>query len=229
MRTHNNNSKAILSLITLFIFISQLLNAQTLSLQLTPSEFNGFNISCFGSQNGTIDLTVSGGIAPYTYQWSSDATTQDLSELPPGYYHVTVIDANQTTAEGEITLTEPKPIKIGLSTYKYPNGFNVSQNGSCNGNVSATVSGGVSPYTYHWNPGNQTVYNPTNLCAGIVFAEVTDNNGCNLKENTILSQTEKDSWLSSGNTNSNPASQFIGTTDNMDLVLKTNGVERMRI
>ncbi|CAN5392491.1 hypothetical protein BH11BAC1_BH11BAC1_19470 [soil metagenome] len=229
MRTHNNNSKIIISLIALFICISQMLNAQSLSLQLAPSNFNGFNISCFGNQNGTIDLTVTGGTAPYTYQWSNDAQTQDLSELAAGYYHVLVTDANQATAEAEITLIEPKPIKIELSTYKYPNGFNVSQNGSCNGDVSATVSGGVSPYTYHWNPGNQTVSNPTNLCAGIVFAEVTDNNGCNLKENTILSQPEKDSWLTSGNTGSNPPTQFIGTTDSKNLVIKTNGVERVSI
>lgn len=206
---------------------SQSNDAQTLSLQLTPSEFNGFNISCFGSQNGTIDLTVTGGTAPYTYQWSNDVETEDLSELAAGYYHVLVTDSNQTTAEAEITLTEPKAIKIELSTYKYPNGFNVSQNGSCNGNVAASVSGGVSPYTYHWNPGNQTIANPTNLCAGIVFSEVTDNNGCTSKVNTVLSQPEKDSWLGSGNTGSNPTTQFIGTTDNTDFVFRTSNTERI--
>lgn len=229
MRTTNIKPTSIFFLSALFLFFSQILNAQTLSLQLTASNFNGFNISCFGNQNGTIDLTVSGGTAPYTYQWSNDATTEDLSALASGYYHVTVTDSNQVSAEAEITLTEPKQIKIDLAVYKYPNGFNVSQNGSCNGNVAATVFGGVSPYTYHWNPGNQTVSNPTNLCAGIVFAEVTDNNGCLLKENTVLSQPEKDTWLSSGNTGSNPENQFIGTTDEQDFIIKTNGDERMRV
>ena len=229
MSTNFNKPSRFIFLSALFFFFCQILIAQTISLQLTASDFNGYNISCFGNQNGTIDLTVSGGTAPYTFQWSNDAQTEDLSELPSGYYNVTVTDANGQTAEAEITLTEPKPIKIELTVYKYPNGFNISQNGSCNGNVSASVNGGVTPYTYHWNPGNQTTINPTNLCAGMVIVEVVDNNGCGVKENTVLSQPEKDTWLSKGNTGSDPANNFIGTTDANDLVIKTNGTERIRV
>ncbi len=229
MGTNYKKSKCISFLMFLFICFGHTLSAQNLSLQLTPSDFNGFNISCFGSQNGAIDLTVTGGTAPFTYQWSNDIQTEDLTNLAAGYYHVIVTDANQVSAEAEITLTEPKPIKIYLTIYKYPNGFNISQNGSCNGNIAASSTGGVSPYSYHWNPGNQTTNNPANLCAGLVSVDVMDNNGCAVKDNTILSQPDKDSWLSSGNANSNPQIQFIGTTDSKDLVFKTDNSERFKI
>ncbi|NNF02558.1 MAG: hypothetical protein HKN22_07715, partial [Bacteroidia bacterium] len=43
---------------------------------------------------GDINLLVSGGIAPYTYNWSTGATTEDVSGLPPGMYFVQVSDRN---------------------------------------------------------------------------------------------------------------------------------------
>ena len=64
-----------------------------LSITLTPYVYsNGFNISCSGLRDGSIDLQVSGGIGTITYQWSTGETTQDLHNLPVGNYTVTVTD-----------------------------------------------------------------------------------------------------------------------------------------
>ena len=60
--------------------------AQALSGTFVVSNYSGFNISCRGGNNGSIDLTPSGGTPPYTYEWSNNATTQDLSGLTSGYY-----------------------------------------------------------------------------------------------------------------------------------------------
>lgn len=49
--------------------------APTLSLILTASNYNGYNISCFGVKDGSIDLSVTGGTAPYHFEWSNGATT----------------------------------------------------------------------------------------------------------------------------------------------------------
>jgi hypothetical protein len=216
--------------IVLFV-VAKSTQAQTISLQLTPSNFNGYNISCFGLSDGGIDLIVTGGTSPYTYEWSYDAqaNNEDLVNIPANYYHIIVTDANGETAEGEITLTQPEALRIELNPYRYPNGYNLSQNGACNGNVAATVTGGITSYTYLWQPGQQTISNPTNLCAGEAVVEVIDANGCRARERTTLSQPEKDSWIKQGNAGSNPQSDFIGTSDNQDFVLKTNNTEKLRI
>lgn len=72
------------------------------------------DVTCENSDNGTIDLTVQGGLPPYTYAWSNAATTEDLSQLAAGTYTVTVTDSAGQTAIGADTVfsnpTEPDPI-----------------------------------------------------------------------------------------------------------------------
>ena len=50
------------------------------------------NVSCFGGNNGSINLTVSGTGQPFTYLWNSGQTTQDIANLVPGIYTVTITD-----------------------------------------------------------------------------------------------------------------------------------------
>ncbi|MBU0763906.1 MAG: SprB repeat-containing protein, partial [Bacteroidetes bacterium] len=57
----------------------------------------GTDLACNGDNDGTIDLTVTGGIAYYTYEWSNDSITEDLSGLAGGTYEVTVTDNNGCT------------------------------------------------------------------------------------------------------------------------------------
>jgi hypothetical protein len=212
------------------IFSDSTIKAQTLTL--TPSTYNGYNVSCFGAQNGSIDLTITGGTPPYTIRWSTDEMTEDISNLPAGYYRVEVDDADAQTdvVIADITLTQPEPLQIGeLTPYVYQNGYNVSQFGSCNGSVTVNVSGGVTPYTYLWEPGQQTSGSPTNLCANENQVRINDANGCETSSGIGLSEPERDDWTMGGNWNSNPTTQFIGTLDNKDLSFRTYNQERLRI
>lgn len=57
-------------------------SAKAQELNLSASNFNGYHVSCYGAADGSIDLTITGGTPPYTIRWSTDATTQDLTDLP---------------------------------------------------------------------------------------------------------------------------------------------------
>jgi hypothetical protein len=200
-------------------------------LILTPSNFNGYNVSCFGGQNGSIDLTITGGTTPYTILWSNTATTEDISNLRAGYYRVTVDDADSQTPPvmAEITLTEPQTININAVSYQYPNNYNISLYGACNGSIDVTASNGVSPYSYLWNDGILT-QDRASLCSNSYKITITDNNGCTkISESISLSQPDRSDWQMVGNSGTNPNNNFIGTSDNIDLVFKTNSLERMRI
>ncbi len=209
--------------------------AQILSLQLTPSNYNGYNISCFGGRDGAINLTITGGTPPYTVLWSTRDTIEDLTGLASGYYRVEVSDANpaSTPVSAEITLREPEVVRalLSFSTYNV-NGreYNISLSGACNGWITVTPTGGVTPYTYHWEQLNganlQTV---TNLCAMEYLIQVTDANGCMQENVKLMTEPPRDDWTMSGNTGSDPGNDFIGTNDEQDLVIKTNAEERLRI
>lgn len=203
--------------------------AQSLQLTLVPSDHNGYHISCFGKKDGAIDLSVSGGTPPYTYTWSTGATTQDVSGLPSGFISVMVRDAANGDGRGEITLTEPGALRADAVPYVYASGFNISCNSCYNGSIQVTPHDGVSPYTYAWTDGPMS-QNRSMLDAGSYRVDVFDANGCMYKtENLVLTQPERDDWSKSGNAGTTPGTHFMGTTDNKDLVLKSNGAERLRL
>ncbi len=222
-----NFSKIIFAIATLLIAKSSL--AQTISLQLTSSDHNGYGVSCFAGRDGSIDLTVTGGTPPYTFQWSNDQQTEDIIDLPAQYYRVHVVDTNGIEADGEITLTEPEPLKMEVSIYEYPNHFNISLFSACNGIATLTLYGGVAPLNYLWSDGS-TNQNRTTLCARNYGVLAIDANGCKVaSEKIYLTEPAESRWTQTGNANTDASTNFIGTTDNKDFVFKANSIERFRI
>lgn len=203
--------------------------AQALNGTLALSNYNGSNISCKGAADGSIDLTPTGGTPPYTYEWSNNATTQDLSGLVAGYYSVRITDAASTVKVLQATLTEPTTISAYATLYEYGNGYNVSLFNAFNGSITVTRSGGKTPYTQVWNDAN-TQQNRTGVGAGNYSFTITDANGCIFNSATYqLTQPERTDWTMGGNSGTNPATQYIGTSDNKDVVFKSNGQERLRL
>ncbi len=206
-------------------------SAQTpLSVQLQSGNFNGYQVKCFGKQTGAINATVAGGTAPYQFSWSNAATTEDLTALAAGYYKLTVTDADSTVAVADITLTEPTPLIVVAEPYTWPNGYNVSCFECYNGSIDVTVGQGVPPYTYLWNDSITTTQDRSSLGAKKHFVVVTDANNCWVKsENVILTQPERRVWDRGGNAGTDPANQYLGTSDSLDVVFKSNGQERLRL
>lgn len=201
-----------------------------INLQLTSSNYNGYHISCFGFSDGSIDLQVTGGTPPYLIVWSTNDTLEDLSGIPAGYYRVRVTDSDSIplAAEAEITLTEPRQLEISAAIHTYPNKYNISVFEACNGMLTVTGDGGVTPYSWWWADSiTQTVRNA--LCADQYRLTLTDNNGCQLHEEYILTQPERSDWQMTGNAGTDAGVNFIGTTDSVDLSFRTNNMERLRI
>lgn len=138
-------------------------------LQLTESHTN---VLCLGSNEGSIDVTVSAGTATYTYNWSNGAITEDITGLAAGSYQLAVNDANGCSANITIEITEPSEELIATLE-----SVDVKCQGGDDGYLLSEVAGGVPPYSYNWSNGS-TAENIYNLTAGTYTLTVTDANGC---------------------------------------------------
>ncbi len=131
---------------------------------------------CFGLNNGSINVTTSGGTLPFSYLWNTGATTSYLPNLSAGNYFLTISDAAGCTATQSIPV--PQPAAIGVFFTVNPGCGNTNQ-------VMAGVQGGSPPYTYLWNTGS---VNPAifNLAPGGYSVTVTDSHGCSASAATMV-------------------------------------------
>lgn len=139
----------------------------------------GINPVCFGNQTGSIDLTVSGGVAGYTYAWTGGAITEDVTNLGAGIHTVTITDANGCVFEDELEITQPDDITATFVVTP------VDCNGNSTGAIDMTVAGGVPGYSYEWSNAELT-QNLSGLAAGSYSVLVSDAIGCvALKAQTV--------------------------------------------
>ncbi|MGI8892362.1 MAG: gliding motility-associated C-terminal domain-containing protein [Bacteroidia bacterium] len=141
------------------------------------------NASCGNAPDGTATLTVSDGIPPYSYAWSTNPvqTTATATGLLPGTYNVTVTDSVGCEETHSVTIVGPPSMVLNMATVK----------SSCitpDGSATVSVSGGNPPYTYSWNTTPvQTGATANNLAAGIYEVTVTDNIGCTMVMSAFIS------------------------------------------
>lgn len=129
------------------------------------------NVACFEGNNGSINLSVSGGTAPFGYTWTASdggaippgqENSQNLSNLVAGTYHVTATDNNSCPAIAEVTITQPELLEVFAD---YTDILCVGETTM----VTITATGGTGPYTgigtFEQAEGGHTYI-------------VTDDNGC---------------------------------------------------
>ncbi|MBI4645048.1 MAG: SprB repeat-containing protein, partial [Bacteroidia bacterium] len=155
-----------------------------LTSSLTGSIFGGYNVSCNGDTNGSIDLTVTGGASPYSYLWSDGESTDALQGVSAGIYSVTVTDINECTSTSSITLTEP-----GVLTSVISDSTEISCIGACDGTATVSVTGGASPYFYAWSNGDNTLF-ADSLCTGIYNVSIMDTNGCQTMSSVFIPEPD---------------------------------------
>ena len=156
-----------------------ILQPDAFQISIVVSEYNGYGISCFGENDGNIQINIQGGIAPFNVIWSNGTSAgEDLFNLSPGIYSVAVTDALGCYAEASFTITEPVELIVSnIVVLDLP---------------AFAVSGGVPTYNYElfidgtlYDSGtsadlidNSYVYDPNFSGNGTYIFIVTDANGC---------------------------------------------------
>lgn len=137
----------------------------TLSLTSTPS-------SCSGN-NGTAQVSVTGGAAPFSYSWSpTGGNAANAVGLTSGTYTVNVSESNGCSKTGTVLVGSGATLSLTATS------INASCNGATNGSAQVSVSGGTMPYSYNWLPTGGNLATASGLGAGTYTAFVSSANGC---------------------------------------------------
>ncbi|GEM_PF-558954 len=163
------------------------------SIQITqPVAMNIFiasgDILCHGDSNGLAAAVVIGGVGTKTYAWSNGSTSASINGLLAGTYSVTVTDQDACTATAGVSITEPGPLTISFTT------SDASCDGTSDGSILSSVSGGSGPLTYSWSNSSDSSL-IENLSAGVYTLTVTDSTNCSVSATDTVS--EPDSFIDS--------------------------------
>lgn len=146
------------------------------------------HVSCNGLGNGNINMTITGGTAPYTYEWLNSqfvlaALTKDISGMPADQYMLELTDTMGCKGSFTVEITQPELLVLSLDHTDAYCAF------SSTGTASATVVGGTTPYTYDWSNG-QTIADITTLFAGTYILTVSDDHGCFTVDSVRISEPD---------------------------------------
>lgn len=127
------------------------------------------NLTCFGAEDGTVNMTITGGNLPYAVFWAPlNISAQNLNSLSAGTYTAVVADQAGCLATTTVVISQPDSITlIGVTTPTL----------GSDGTASVNAAGGTPPYTYAWNNGGTTQI-VNGLVTGTYTVIVTDANGC---------------------------------------------------
>jgi gliding motility-associated-like protein len=197
---------------------------------------NLVNVSCFGGTDGSLSVSTTGGLNPYSYTLLQGSTvianynnvtgTQNFTGLSAGTYTLNVLDNDNCPGTITFTITQPPQIHAGTP---------VVTNASCgisDGTATFNPSGGTPGYTFIWSTVPQQItQTASNLPAGTYIVTITDNNGCTATASaTIISPDSPVVSLSStdascGNADGTATAAVTGGTPPYSYTWNTNPVQ----
>ncbi|MFM9950717.1 MAG: choice-of-anchor V domain-containing protein [Saprospiraceae bacterium] len=149
-----------------------------LDVQTTPA-------NCFGASTGTATAIASGGNGNYTYAWSTDGTTAQITGLAAGTYSVTATNGN-CSATGSAAVSQPAVLVVNVLTTAE------TAPGASDGSATAMATGGTPDYTFVWSTGATTAA-ITGLAPGTYSVTALDSQGC-----TVSTSAEVNNSICSG-------------------------------
>lgn len=142
------------------------------------------NVSCYGENDGAIDVTVKGGTPPYEYYWSNEQYTEDLNNLKAGDYTLYVTDKTGFTALKRIKISQPDPLQIDFKV------SDVTDIGKTDGRIDLSVSGGRPPYSYQWSNGSYSA-DQKDLAPGRYKVTVSSKSECGVEKDFVVKEPIK--------------------------------------
>ena len=143
------------------------------------SDISATMLNCFGGNDGSINVTMLNGLAPFTYDWTGGiGNTSNPTNLTAGFYNVTITDANGCTVSTAASVNQPQELTLSI----------LSDDSGCpsgSGSATANIVGGMMPYQYFWSNG-ETTSTINNLDVGTYTVIVTDNNGCTIEDEVVI-------------------------------------------
>ena len=143
------------------------LNTSELIVILVSSQ----DVACAGEATGSASVAAEGGVAPYAFLWSTDATTASIDGLSAGIYTVSVTDAENNSTSIMVTIEEPEPLSATVEV------THESEANANDGTASITIVGGVPVYSIVWDEGF-TTGNLDSLAPDEYGVTITDGNDC---------------------------------------------------
>lgn len=139
----------------------------------TISLVNIIHESCPGQQDGSVEVNVTGGAPPYTFNWSPNAGNGALiNNLSAGSYTLTVLDSEGCETTQSFQVNAPDPLVINENIQPT---YCALENGS----ITVAVQNGIGPFSYLWVATGETNNALTGLPAGDYSLIITDEgNGC---------------------------------------------------
>jgi large repetitive protein len=139
------------------------------------------NPTCFGDNNGSINLNVTNFPGQLTYLWNNGGSSSFIKDLVAGTYEVTVTNESGCVVTSSFQIVQPQKISFDFSSVQPDCGVN-------NGQIQLiNVNGGSGTYIYNWSTG-QAASTLNNLTYGIYAVSVVDQNNCFETKSIMLSE-----------------------------------------
>ena len=166
------------------IFISE--NDSLYSIN-TISNYNNYSISCNGLADGSVNISITGGVGPFNVKWNNiNNNSTYIDSLSQGIYQLEIEDSLGCKFNEQITINEPSQISI-IETHEDAScyGFN-------DGSLSLSINGGIPSYSISGSIISPSVNSDTisinNIFANTQNFTIIDQNNCIYNDSIIISE-----------------------------------------